>query len=160
MSEGEEIIQRCKTLGVVLPTSMAFLPQNLLLAVTIDEFGFSKLTPDLERVLANEGQQVEFAVDRESRAYVEERGADWLLPVLIFGMSVDGSSIQIALNIISSYLYDRMRRMKTSANAKMTLVRRNNGAYERLSYDGPVEGLKVLKAWRLEGGDGTRDEND
>lgn len=152
-TEGERLIQRCTELGVIIPSKFAFVPVNLNVA-SPDELAFSKLTPDLERVLGQSGYTVEHSTDVAARRYVELRGADWLLPTLLCASSVDLETIRILLRLIGAYVIERMKRLNKTEKVKMSLVHSTEGAYQRLDYEGPVEGLEILGGWQRERGDG------
>lgn len=160
MTDGENVVRRCDELGIALPTAFTFLPVNLMVAESVAELAFSKFTPDLERALTDSGSPAESALPNGSRYYVEQRGADWVLPLMLFGADVGSASVQVALSILGNYLYDRMKRQKVSERVKMSLVHHAGGAYQRLDYDGPVEGLKLLGNWTKEGTNGCRSEVD
>jgi hypothetical protein len=155
MSEPTDIIGRLETLGLAFPTDCAFIPSNVFRAESKEDLHYPKLTPDLEKALEDGGIQLERLSEPSSRFYVELRGIDWFLPVLAVGHAIasDPNALQIVLNIISSYLYDRMKRLKRdSGTVRMSLVKRGAGTCEWLNYEGPVEGLRLLAEWRTGSG--------
>jgi hypothetical protein len=157
MAEQVDLSTQLERLGVGYPKGLAFLPSNVLVALSNDEFYYPKLVPDLERVLEQHDLVVERLTPHAKRSYVESRASEWVLPILAVGDSIvtTANLLSVVLNVLSSYLYDRMKRVRAEpASVRMSLVKRTAEGTEWLSYEGPVEGLRVISSWHLTGGPG------
>jgi hypothetical protein len=75
------------------------------------------------------------------------RAADYWLPFVVLANEV---TLPVFLNLVSSYVYDRMkgalRGDSTNVHIEAVFTDTNNGVYKRFKYDGDVAGIeKIMK---------------
>jgi hypothetical protein len=112
---------------------------------------FASETPNLLKYIRIKHPEIQVALFENSG---EERiqvlqAADIILPIILIYETAKSASFQILLNMLSSYLYDKLRgdpnydgaRVKTEIIFKKS----RKGKSIRIKYEGPVSGLKEIE---------------
>jgi hypothetical protein len=140
-------------LGCSLPESgLTLLPLNLDSAASIAELRHASETSTVRKLLLQERLPLCDIVERDQRPpYIKNKSADLVLPTLYLSaafLSQNSPLVSVALNVISSYIYDRFRALKPGRTVKFDVVLedRESGKYRRIAYEGTEEGLKLLPA--------------
>lgn len=89
----------------------------------------------------------------------DERALDWMSPVLLVTsllITQNPQAVTIALNVISNYVTEILRCIKSDPKVRLTIIRTatNCRIAQKINYEGPVSGLdelsKVLARWTPE----------
>ncbi|MFZ1084595.1 MAG: hypothetical protein WAN35_06500 [Terracidiphilus sp.] len=138
-------------LGCSLPESgVTLLPLNFDSAASIMELRHASETSTIRKLLLQEHIPLCDVVERGQRPpYIKNKSADLVLPTLYLSahfLSQNSPLVSIALNVISSYIYDRFRVSKPGQTVKFDVVFEDSksGKYRRIAYEGTEEGLKML----------------
>jgi len=138
-------------LGCSLPESgLTLLPLNLDSAASIAELRHASETSTVRKLLLQERLPLCDLVERDQRPpYIKNKTADLVLPTLYLSaafLSQNSPLVSVALNVISSYVYDQFRALKPVRTVKFEVVLENkkSGKYSRIAYEGTEEGLKLL----------------
>ena len=108
---------------------------------------FPSHTHDLISFLrTNQTQEISFEIASSNEGYRELalQSADWFLPVVVLA---DATVSQLVIEILSQFLYDRLRGLVSSLNrsrVKSTIVLQIDGKSLSITYDGPIEGYAEL----------------
>ena len=148
-----DVAARIAELGCVPPESgLTLLPLNFDSAASIGELRHASETSTVRKLLLQERVPLRDVVERDQRPpYIKNKSSDLVLPTLYFSaafLSQNSPLVSVALNVISSYIYDRFRALKPGRTVKFDVVLEDtkNGKYRRIAYEGTEEGLKLLPA--------------
>jgi hypothetical protein len=143
-----DLSARLSELNLELPTSVAFFPENLDTANSPAEFVFSDSLIDLNKVLRKNDLSIPpFGSNAESTR--SRKNADIYIPAIFFSASVlseNPSVVSLSLNIVSNYLTDffKGRLGPKKANTEFYIETKEKGKVKKISYSGPVEGMKEI----------------
>lgn len=147
----EEIVisSRLEELGLKMPDTLAFFPENLDSAKTKDEFIFTDSMLDLNKIFRQENISIG-TLGTDTELYRSRKNADIYLPAMFFGFSLlaeNPTIISISLNILSNFIYDHFKGTigKKIAHADFYVETDKTGKIKKLSYNGNIEGLKDVE---------------
>ncbi len=150
-SEYINVRQKLGELGAQYPTDgIALLPLNIKEAASVSELKQASEAATIRKLLLHENIPVVDILSKEKRPpYIKNKSADWVAPIFFVSASVWNSNpnlLSVALNIVSSYVYDTLKGTAGTRTAKFSVVIEENehGKSTRYDYVGPVEGLKDL----------------
>lgn len=81
-------------------------------------------------------------------AYQENRGSEWFGPTILITsalLSQNPSAVSVAINVISSYVYDIFKGKADDPTAKCTFAYVGKAGRKRLYYEGPTSGLSEIQ---------------
>ena len=131
-------------------SGMALLPINFESAKSIEELRHASQTATIKKLLLNEGLTLSDIVERKQRPpYLKNKSSDLILPILYVSASLysqNPSLVNVALNVISNYVFETLRGTGLGREVKLDIVveKESDRQYVRVSYAGPSEGLKTL----------------
>ena len=135
-------------LDIQLPTSIAFFPENLDSAKSINEFVFSDSLIDLNKVLRKNNLTIP-SFGGQNEATRNRKNADIYIPAIFFSASLlseNPNLVSLSFNIVSSYLTDffKGRLGSKKAHAEFYVETKEKDKVKKISYTGPVDGLKEI----------------
>ena len=146
-----DVRAKAAELGCIVPESgLTLLPVNFDSAATVAELRHASETSTLRKLLKGENLPLLDIVERGQRPpYIKNKSADLVLPTLFFSatfLSQNPALVSIALNVVSSYVYDRFRSLKPGRTVKCEIVieDRKSDKYRRIAYEGTEDGLNLL----------------
>jgi hypothetical protein len=148
-----DVVQRAQALGCRVPTGLALLPRNFESAASRDELLHESDVPTVRILWRRAGLQ-ETPIEPEGERFPqisEKSFEEWVGPTIFVSgalMSQNPAIVSIALGLISNYLTSWFRGVtKGRRKAKLDIVLQvGKGRYEKLHYEGPVDGLQELAA--------------
>ena len=140
-------------LGCLTPESgLALLPLNFETAHSVTELRQASQTSTIRKLLLQEGLPLcDIVAGSQRPPYVKNKSSALIVPALYLSasfLSENSTLVSVALNVISSYVYEAMKHVGIGREVKLEIVieTRKNETYKRISYEGPVEGLETLPA--------------
>lgn len=145
------ISDRLKELGCVYPQSgMALLPVNIETAKSADELKQASEAATIRKLLkAGQLPLVDIMSAGQHLPAIKNKHLEWTAPILFISYALysgDSPMLTVALNIISNAAYDFFKGMGRPHRVKLDVVTEIDPekTTRRITYEGPVEGLKEL----------------
>jgi len=138
--------EKMKKLGLRKPEFMAILPRNFDTAETPDLL----LYPNEAKTIHSLIRQAEIDITplEDGILFKDEQSFTFVAPLILFTSIIIAQNphlINITINIISDYIYDRIRGTRKNANLKLEyIIETRNGDYKKLNYEGNIDGLNNL----------------
>jgi hypothetical protein len=151
VSDFVNVYKRTVDLGCHYPQRMALLPANFESAPSISEFLQASEAATIRKLFLADGLPLDEIVDRSQRPpYIKNKSYDWIAPTLFISASLYSQNpnlVSLALNVLANYATEFFRGRSTKGEVMLDVVveRETNGIYKRISYKGPVTGLKDLR---------------
>jgi hypothetical protein len=103
----------------------------------------------LRKLLLEAGLHVQVLGQAESSTIAVRKSADLLLPVLFVGASLwsqNPVAVQLAMNVISSYVTDALKTMRPVGRVRFSVAVETTGkrTTKLLTYEGPPDGIDKL----------------
>jgi hypothetical protein len=110
---------------------------------------FSNNTSAIAKLLQENGISARQADVSGQVLFRDERSFTWLGPVLFVSAAAYAENpniVSVALGVIANYLTDIFRGQTSTTRAKLEILTEMSPGktYRKVSYDGPVEGLRDL----------------
>lgn len=144
------VAERAEALDVQIPSQLALLPRNFESATTKDELVHESEVPTVRVLFRKEGI-VETPIELPGEVIpqiAEHAFQDWVAPILFFSYSAfteNPALVNLSLGVISNYLTDLFKGLSAERGVKLDIVVENKeGTCKKVSYQGPLEGLKAL----------------
>jgi hypothetical protein len=139
---------RLDELGLTLPDTLAFFPENLDSAKRKEEFVFPESMPDLNKIFRQEHVGIS-PLGLDTELYRSRKSADIYLPAIFFSLSQiteNPTIVSVSLNVLSNYIYDVCKGAlsKKTAHVDLYIETKEKGKLKKLCYKGDVDGLKEL----------------
>ena len=138
-------------LGCTLPNSgLTLLPTNFDSADSIADLRHAAETSTVRKLMLQNGLPLGDIVESSQRPpYVKNKSSDLILPTLFFSasfLSQNSALVTVALNVVSSYVYESLHHLAPGRVVKFSVVveDRKKRKYRHISYEGTEEGLKSL----------------
>lgn len=147
-----DVAQRAAELGAMLVPGLIFLPDNFESATTEDELRFHGEATTLAKIFRAQGLSVtRLGAESQPTAFIHNRSHDWAMPILFIGAELlkqNPDMISQALGLVQQYVLDQFKGVtgERKVVAELVVEDRKAGLYNRLTYDGPPEGLNTLAA--------------
>lgn len=143
-----EVRKRLVELGCASPRSVAILPMNFDKVSSVDEFRFPFTMLTTTKLLQAVGLSIDDIMPHDSsRRYTKNRADDWILPTLFltyYWLAQQPAGLEIIITAILEYA-ERFYGAMPTPRVSMSIVREHpDGVCEKISYDGPVKGLRDL----------------
>ena len=147
--EEYKIESRLEKLDLILPINLSFFPENIDIANKKNEFIFTESVIDLNKYLIQNNVIFDF-FGCDSELYRSRKNADIYLPSIFFSISAISENpeiVSVSLNILSSYIYDRLKGVIGDKNAKIEfyIETKKKGQIMKIDYKGDAEGIKNLE---------------
>ncbi len=149
VSDYVDVYARASALGLAAPMSLAILPRGFATAASVDELSHEANAASLRKLWQQEHVTVhQLQPPHGKLPTVVQRSADWIAPTIFVGsllFSQNPIALQLALEVLGSYLTDALRGLSTPT-VKLTLIveEKNGNRFTKCEYEGPVEGLRGL----------------
>jgi len=150
VSEFINVRRKLNELGAEYPTDgIALLPLNISTADSIGDLKQSSEAATIRKLLRQADIPVKDILSKEKRPpYVKNKSNDWVSPIIFVSATVWNNNpdlVSVALNIVSSYIYDAFKGVTGSRTAKLSVVVEDpDGKSTRIDYEGPSEAVKGL----------------
>jgi hypothetical protein len=150
VSEFINVHQKLDELGAEYPADgIALLPLNISTAESIGDLRQASEAATIRKLLRQADIPVKDILSKEKRPpYVKNKSNDWVSPIIFVSATVWNNNpklVSVALNIVSSYIYDAFKGATGSRTAKISVVVEDpNGKSTRIDYEGPSEAVKDL----------------
>ncbi|HCY43316.1 MAG TPA: hypothetical protein DHV48_18590 [Prolixibacteraceae bacterium] len=148
------IDDRLEELDLKLPVGLSFFPENFETAKKKGDFIFTESMVDLNKLFRQSNISFE-AFGGDTELYRSRKNADIYLPAIFLSFSLISENpnfISVSLNILSSYVYDRLRGSfgKNTAQVEFYIETKEKGKVKKISFKGDSEAIKnfenILKA--------------
>jgi len=136
-----DIATRASSAIIILPTNWPE-PEG--------ELVYAGSTESVKKLLRREAIPVETLTPVDASTHLrDERALDWVSPTLVVSgllTTQNAMAVDVALNIISSYVTDLFKGVKKDPNVKLTIIqtRSESETAQKLLYQGPVSGLPEI----------------
>lgn len=150
VSEFIDVRQKLNELGAEYPAGgIALLPLNISEAGSVADLKQAAEAATIRKLLRQANVPVQDILDKEKRPpYVKNKSNDWIAPIIFVSAAVWNNNpglVSVALNIVSSYIYDVCKGVTGSRIAKLSVVVEDpNSRSTRIDYVGPAEAVKDL----------------
>lgn len=151
IAEYVNLAKKMADLGCIYPESgLALLPLNFESAKSMAELRHASQTSTIRKLFLNNGLPLSEIVERSQRPpYVKNKSSALVLPIIYFSASLYSQNptlVNIALNVVSNYVFETLRGVGMGREVKLEIVieKTKGKEYRRISYSGPVDGLKAL----------------
>lgn len=150
VSDFINVHQKLNELGAEYPTDgMALLPPNISTAESIGDLKQASEAATIRKLLRQSDVPVRDILSKEKRPpYVKNKSSDWVSPIIFVSATLWSNNpdlVSVALNIVSSYIYDTFKGVTGSRTAKISVVIEDpNGKSTRIDYEGPSDAMKDL----------------
>lgn len=149
ITDCSDVSEKMTELGCVLPVSgLALLPYNFDSAASVSELRHASETSTVRKLLLHARLPLgDIARPGERPPYVKNKSSDLVLPTLFFSasfLSQNSALVTVALNVVSNYVYESLRHLRSGRVVKVAIVVEDKGKYRRISYEGTEEGLNAL----------------
>ena len=107
--EDLDISKRLDELGLALPESLTFFPENFDTAKAKGYFVFTDSMLDLTKIFQQDNSISIPAFGQDTELYRSRKSADIYLPAIFFGLSQiteNSTIVSVSLNVLSNYIYD------------------------------------------------------
>lgn len=123
-----------------------FLPENIE-ADTI-EYIYTESTSDIRKIFRANSLSA-FYLCSDKPKLRARKSADWFGPTLFVNFAILSQNpelINIALNLVSSYLYDLFKGTASKKEVKFEIVvqTKKSKGFKKIKYEGDVDGIKDL----------------
>lgn len=140
---------KLKELSLSLPSTISFFPENLETVEAKEKFVFTESMVDLNKVFRQSNITLE-VLGGDTELYRSRKNADIYLPALFFSLSMISENpnlVSVSLNVLSSYVYDRLRGSfgKKTAHVEFYIETKEKGKVKKISYKGEASGIKDLE---------------
>ena len=150
ISDYISVSERLEELGARYPIGLALLPANFESAESADSFRQLSTAATVKTLFRNNGIPQDDIVDRAKRPqYIQNNSFELILPTLFVSaafISENPNLVSIALNVISSYAVDFFKGMSGDKTVKAEVIveKTKTKTCKKITYSGPVDGLKEL----------------
>jgi len=145
-TEELEINNHFQRLSIHEPKGLYFVPENLESVDSKEEFIFTETVTELNKYFKLEKVNID-CLGGQPEIYRSRKNADIFLPAIFISYSAfleNSNIVSIAINIISSFIYDNMRGKigKKTASIEFYIEKKEKGKITKIAYKGDAEGLK------------------
>lgn len=141
--------EKLEELSLSLPSTISFFPENLETVETKDKFIFTESMVDLNKVFKQSNITLN-VLGGDTELYRSRKNADIYLPAVFLSLSLiseNPSFVSVSLNILSNYVYDRLKGSfgKKTAHVEFYIETKEKGKVKKISYKGEASGIKDLE---------------
>ncbi len=148
VADWPDIHMRVQELGLPELEALAFLPEGIEQTAT-REVVVNGESATLRKLFLEAGIPVQVLSPDERHETTVRKSADLVLPVLFVGASLwsqNPMAVQLALNVIASYVTDALKSMRPSGRVKLSIAVEATRARttKLVTYEGPADGIEKL----------------
>lgn len=150
VTEYINVRERLAKLGCQDPDGFALLPINFDTANSFTDFRQVAEAATVKTLLRSVDVPLSDILPSEKRPpYVQNNGLEWVAPTLFVAaqlISENPNYVSVALSVIADYITSFFRGISGERVVKLGIIveKTDKKTCKRISYDGPVEGLKDL----------------
>ena len=149
ISDYIDVSKKIADLGCRYPQGMALLPINFESATSRGEFLQASESATIKKLLRAQAVPLDDIVDRSERPpYIKNKSHEWVAPIIFVSASMYAQNqmlVSVALNVLGNYATDFFKGTHATHDVNLNIVvEKKNKTYKKISYKGPVEGLKDL----------------
>lgn len=135
-------------LRLSFPSTICFFPENVEAAKAKEKFIFTESMVDLNKVFKQNNITLE-VLGGDTELYRSRKNAEIYLPAVFFSfamISENPNIVSVSLNVLSSYVYDRLKGSfgKKTAHVELYIETNEKGKVKKISYKGEASGIKDL----------------
>jgi len=148
--DSPDVRVRAQDLGLPSPEGLAFLPRHWETAKSSQELQHEPDTSTLRKLFHEAGLTIKQLQPADRLLPTPaQKSVDWLPPIIFVGgmlATQNPYAIQLALNVLGTYLADLLRTRRPIPQVQLTFVLETTRtrSYKKLTYEGPVSGIKDL----------------
>jgi hypothetical protein len=137
-------------LGCTLPAGLIFLPNNLQTAESVGDFKIAGEVSTLKKVLKAGGLNASILAQQEANPhFIHNKSHDWAMPAILFTaetIRANPDIVSLVLDLVKGHLVDFFKGLAADKTIKAEIVveRDKHGTYQKISYEGGIEGLKAM----------------
>jgi len=144
-----DVSKKITDLGCRYPERMALLPINFESAVSVSEFLQASEAATIKKLLLAQELPLDDIVGRSQRPpYVKNKSGEWIAPIIFVSASMYSQNqalVALALNVLGNYATDFFKGSGRAHDVTLKIVvEKKNKTYKKITYHGPIEGLKDL----------------
>jgi hypothetical protein len=144
-----DVSKKTADLGCRYPERIALLPINFESALSIREFLQASEAATIRKLLLAQALPLDDLVDRSQRPpYVKNKSGDWIAPIIFVSASIYSQNqalIALALNVLGNYATDFFKGSPRMHTVTLKIVvEKKNKTCKKITYEGPIDGLKDL----------------
>jgi hypothetical protein len=145
-----DVREKLKELNCTSPTGIALLPSNFETANSIPEFLQQSESATVRTLFRTSNITLDEITSKELQgAYIQNNSFEWIAPTIFVSASLISQSpnlISIALSVLANYVTDIFQTKEEDTAVKLEIVveTTKTKTYKKISYNGPVDGLKDL----------------
>lgn len=151
-----DVSAKAQLLGLNVPKGLAFLPRNFEYATTFDELLHESEVPTLRSLFRQHDiPETKFERHDQKIPYIVEKHVDLVLPAIFVGELILSQSphlLSLSLNIIANYVTDCFKDSPGRQDVGLKVIKeeiveedgKRRKRYQKIDYEGPVEGLAEL----------------
>lgn len=129
--------------------SLLLLPMSIEHTLQGQEYVvYASSTTSVLKLLKSNSIPVRLAISETKRiAYQENRSSDWFAPTILISsalLSQNPELVSLAINIISSYVYDIFKGKAADPSTRCTFAYVGKAKGKMVHYEGPVSGLSKI----------------
>lgn len=150
VSDYANVGKKAAELGCHYPDRMALLPINFESVTSVTEFLQASEAATIRKLFLSAGLPIDDIVSRSQRPpYVKNKSFEWVPPIVFVSAALYSQNpnlVSLALNILANYATEFFRGRGAPREVKVDVVieKRKNEMYKRISYQGPITGLRDL----------------
>jgi hypothetical protein len=146
--EDSDLFTKISSLNLSIPESITFLPENIEKVNNENELIFADSTIDIRKLFRLNSVETTELIPI-SKSY-NRKAADFYGPAIFVSLSMlseNPNVVSVALNLLSSYIYDRFKGTTGSKKVKLEIYveTKKNKAVKKIIYDGDASELHKLK---------------
>lgn len=146
-----DVRERAEALGCELGSIITFLPSNLDIATSADDFIVRGEITTIRKVLNFGGvpSSMLSAKGAPSPGFVHNKSHDWAVPIIFIGAEMLKTApdiVSVTIDLIRDYALDLFKGIGADKKVKAEIVveRSQGRTYQKVTYEGDVSGLNTL----------------
>jgi hypothetical protein len=141
--------KKAAALGCSCPDQLGLLPINFESAASISELRQASEAATIRKLLLAESLPVgDFRDPNRKLPYIKNKSHDWVAPTLFVSASLYSQHpvlVSFAVNVLATCATDFFKGIAGKHQVHLDIVlERENQSYRKVSYEGPIAGLKEL----------------
>ena len=147
VSEFPNVRERLRSLGCAVPATFCALPVNFEKAEAIEDLRRAPDDASLRKLWRASGYPSDDPFSDGGRPpSVVQKSVEWVAPILFFAnLAIENRALlEASFDVVSGLVLDRFGRRGGNVDLDVVAETDTQGTCKKLSYHGPVEGLKDL----------------
>lgn len=145
--EDSDLFTKISSLNLSIPNAITFLPENIEKVDSENELIFADSTIDIKKLFRLNSVETGELIPI-SKSY-NRKAADFYGPAIFISLSMlseNPNVVSVALNLLSSYIYDRFKGTTGNKKVKIEIYveTKKNKSVKKIVYDGDVGELDKL----------------